>query len=84
MSTLRLQHHRHNRWLVEFQTGSGKVAIFISHMWWDREYKDGSNNPSDVHDQGAPDYQSGEKRDLKWRVVCAGARTRSARIGIQQ
>ena len=23
-------------WLVEFEVGSGKVAIFISHTWWHR------------------------------------------------
>ena len=24
------------------------------------------------YDKGAPDYQTGVKKDLKWRVICAG------------
>ena len=28
----------------------------------------------DQHDRGAPDYQTGEKQNLKWRVTCAGVR----------
>jgi hypothetical protein len=68
-------------WLIEFshepQEGlkvrsDGKVAIFISHTWWDREFVDETNDPDDQYDIGAPDYQTGEKKDLKWRVICAG------------
>ena len=59
-------------WLVEFEVGSGKVAIFISHTWWHRDFKDETNDPDDVYDCGCPDWQSGEKKDLKWRVICAG------------
>ena len=49
--------------------------IFISHTWWDRDFKDGSNDPDDKYDKGAPDWQSGEKKDLKWRLICQGVRT---------
>ena len=59
-------------WLVEFKEGEGKVAIFISHTWWDRDFKDETNDANDVYDKGSPDWQSGEKKDLKWRVICAG------------
>jgi len=59
-------------WLVEFKEGEGKVAIFISHTWWDRDFKDETNDASDVYDKGSPDWQSGEKKNLKWRIICAG------------
>ena len=39
---------------------------------WDRDYKDETNDESDQYDKGAPDYQKGDKKDLKWRVICAG------------
>ena len=39
---------------------------------WDREYLDPDRDLKDPYDKGAPDYQSGEKKDLKWRIVCAG------------
>ena len=43
----------------------GKVAIFISHTWWDRAFVDATNDPNNPYDKGAPDYQSGEKKDRK-------------------
>ena len=30
---------------------------------------------NDKYDQGAPDWQSGAKKDLKWRLICQGVRT---------
>ena len=42
---------------------------------WDREYLDPDRDPEDPYDKGAPDYQSGENKDLKWRVVCAGVKS---------
>ena len=54
---------------------AGVVAIFVSHTWWDRAFKDETNDPSDKYDQGAPDWQSGAKKDLKWRLICQGVRT---------
>ena len=39
---------------------------------WDRAFVDESNDPNNPYDKGAPDWQSGEKKDLKWRVICAG------------
>tara|TARA_B110001452_G_scaffold264878_1_gene268616 strand:- start:10 stop:1203 length:1194 start_codon:yes stop_codon:yes gene_type:complete len=53
----------------------GKVVIFISHTWWDRDFKDETCDPSLPHDVGAPDHQSGERKDLKWRIICAGVET---------
>lgn len=61
----------------------GKVVIFISHTWWDRASQDEdqlaeadrrrrAGKKPDPYDAGAPDYQSGDKKDLKWRVICAG------------
>ena len=56
-------------------------ALLVSHSLfhapsllgrWDRDYKDETNDESDQYDKGAPDYQKGDKKDLKWRVICAG------------
>ena len=58
--------------LVEHEEGSSQIVIFISHTWWDRSYKDGTNDPNDLYDKGAPDWQTGENKNLKWRVICAG------------
>eukprot|EP00964_Phaeocystis_antarctica_P117207 scaffold81041_cov40-Phaeocystis_antarctica.AAC.1 len=44
--------------LVEHKEGSGKVVIFVSHTWWDRGFKDATNDPNDKYDQGAPDFQA--------------------------
>ena len=35
----------------------GMTAIFVSHVWWDREFVDESNDPNDPYDRGAPDWQ---------------------------
>ena len=59
-------------WLVEYDEASSKIVIFNSHTWWDREFTDETNHPDDPYDKGCPDWQSGEKKDLKWRVICAG------------
>ena len=69
---------RDGRLVVHAETGRdhrGKIVVFISHTWWDRLFKDSSNDPSDKYDQGAPDWQSGAKKDLKWRLICQGVRT---------
>ena len=47
-------------------------VIFISHTWWDRDFKDGTNDPTDLYDKGAPDWQSGAKKDLKYKIICQG------------
>ena len=39
---------------------------------WDRAFVDETNDETDVYDKGAPDYQTGEKKDLKWRLVRDG------------
>jgi len=44
--------------LVEYDKASGKIVIFVSHTWWDREFKDKTNHPDDPYDKGAPDYQA--------------------------
>ena len=66
------------------QKGGGKTVIFISHTWWDREFKDETNDPNDQYDQGAPDYQTGEKQNLKWRVICAGVRRLARKHGLKE
>ena len=43
--------------LVVHEEGSGKVVIFISHTWWDRAFKDATNDPTNPYDKGAPDWQ---------------------------
>ena len=43
--------------LVVHEEGSGKVVIFISHTWWDRAFKDATNDPNNPYDKGAPDWQ---------------------------
>jgi hypothetical protein len=43
--------------LVVHEEGSGKVVIFISHTWWDRAFKDATNDPNNPYDKGAPYWQ---------------------------
>ena len=60
----------------------GRVVIFISHTWWDREFLDPNRDPDDPYDKGAPDYQQDfpvdgfhtyqRPKDLKWRIICNG------------
>ena len=51
---------------------------------WDREYLDPSRDPNDPYDKGAPDYQSGERKDLKWRLVCAGVESLVKAKGLKE
>ena len=44
--------------LFEHEEGSGKVVIFISHTWWDRKFRDATNDPNNPYDEGAPDLQA--------------------------
>ena len=53
--------------LVEHEEGSGQIVIFISHTWWDRSFKDATNDPNNPYDKGAPDFQRDypeEQRDV--------------------
>ena len=70
--------------LVEHKEGSGQIVIFISHTWWDRDFKDETNDASDVYDKGSPDWQSGEKKNLKWRVICAGVQRLLEQEGLKE
>ena len=63
---------RSKGWLVEYRREDGKIVIFISQTWWDREYLDPDRDPNDKYDKGGPDWQSGEKKNLKWRIIVAG------------
>ena len=67
--------------LVEFDPVKHD-AIFISHTWWDRTFKDATNDPGDNYDRGAPDYQSGSNKDLKFRVIVAGIRALIAKLAL--
>lgn len=70
--------------LLEHRADSGQVAIFVSQMWWDREHTDESNSPGAPDYQSslmihpaadAPKwkrFEPYERKDLKWRVICAG------------
>ena len=54
--------------LVVHEEGSSKTAIFISHTWWDRAFKDATNDPNNPYDRGAPDWQKDypdEQREIK-------------------
>ena len=59
--------------LVEYDPEK-HTAVFGSHTWWDRNFVDGSNDPEDKYDKGAPDWQSGPHKDLKWQLICKGVR----------
>jgi hypothetical protein len=43
---------------VTYDKASGKIVIFVSHTWWDREFTDESNDASDKYDRGAPNLQA--------------------------
>ena len=75
---------RKNGGLIIYEDGSSKIVIFISHTWWDRDFKDETNDPSDVYDHGAPDHQSGAKKDLKWRIICDGVQRLIERDGLNE
>jgi hypothetical protein len=70
--------------LVEHEEGSGKTVIFVSHTWWDRAFKDETNDPNNPYDQGAPDWQSGKHKDCKWRVICAGVQRLIEQEGLKE
>jgi len=62
----------------------GQVAIFLSHTWWDRAFVDASNDPNDPYDKGAPDYQTGEKKNFKFQVICAGVKALIRQKGLNE
>eukprot|EP00964_Phaeocystis_antarctica_P135195 scaffold99570_cov55-Phaeocystis_antarctica.AAC.4 len=71
--------------LVEHVVGSGKVAIFVSHTWWDRTFTDATNDPNNSYDKGAPDWQTGiRKKGRKWRVICAGVQRLIKQEGLKE
>ena len=57
--------------LVVHEEDSGKTVIFISHTWWDRTFKDATNDPNNPYDQGAPDWQKDypdeQRGNWNWR-----------------
>eukprot|EP00964_Phaeocystis_antarctica_P096460 scaffold62732_cov61-Phaeocystis_antarctica.AAC.2 len=59
--------------LVVYEGGSGKVVIFVSHTWWDRGFKDATNDPNDKYDKGAPDFQANypeeQRKDRRGKMV---------------
>jgi len=75
-------------WLVEYDKDSRKIVIFVSHTWWDRDFKDETNDPNDRYDKGAPDYQADyspqKPQNLKWRVICAGVERLIAEQGLDE
>ena len=70
--------------LVVHEEGYSKTAIFISHTWWDRAFKDATNDPNNPYDKGAPDWQKGENKDRKWRVICAGVQRLIEQEGLKE
>ena len=48
--------------LEVFEAGGPLSCIFISHSWWDRTSPDAAK----------PDFSSGDKAHLKFRVICGG------------
>ena len=57
-------------WLVMYE--SSMIVVFISHTWWDREFTDETNDPTNQYDKGSPDFQTGLNKDLKYRSICRG------------
>ena len=70
--------------LVVHEEGSGKIVIFISHTWWDRKFRDATNDPNNPYDKGAPDWQKGRKKNRKWRVICAGVQRLLEQEGLKE
>ena len=70
--------------LIVYEDGSSKIVIFISHTWWDRDFKDETNDPKDLYDRGTPDHQTGAKKDLKWRIICDGVQRLIERDGLNE
>ena len=70
--------------LIVYEDGSSKIVIFISHTWWDRDFKDETNDPNDLYDRGTPDHQTGAKKDLKWRIICDGVQRLIKRDGLNE
>ena len=70
--------------LVVHEEGSGQIVIFISHTWWDRSFTDATNDPNNPYDKGAPDWQTGENKNLKWRVICAGVQRLLEQEGLKE
>ena len=60
----------------------GLVVVFVSQAWWHRNFMDESNDKSDKYDRGAPDWQSGKKKDSKHRTICAGVERLIAEQGL--
>ena len=58
--------------LVVHEEGSSKTAIFISHTWWDRAFKDATNDPNNPYDQGAPDWQKDYPEEQRKMRVGSG------------
>ena len=44
---------------------------------------DATNDPNNPYDKGAPDYQGGERKDLKWRTIVAGVEALIADKGLR-
>ena len=60
--------------LVAHEEGSGKIVIFISHTWWDRSFKDATNDPNNPYDLANGRAQGPEvARDLRGRAAAARA-----------
>ena len=64
------------------------AAPSVLGRWWDREFKDETNDPNDVYDKGSPDYQDDydaqKTKDLKWRIVCAGVQRLIEQQGLDE
>ena len=44
--------------------------------WWDREYTDETNDPTDLYDKGAPDYKADYPDEVRRVMGCQGKPTR--------
>ena len=49
----------------------------------DRDHTDGTNDPEDEYDKGAPDWQSGKRKDSKHRIICAGVQSLVEKKGLR-
>ena len=55
------------------ETSQDQSVVFISHTWWHRP---------PAPEQPAPDFPSGDEKDLKFRVICTGMRALIAHEGL--
>ena len=60
-----------------------RVAFWIERQRMCVPHAPTSPDGSCRYDKGAPDYMTGEKKNLKWRIVCQGVEALIAAKGLR-